>query len=556
MAETTGRLHLKPRHRAVIEGLLKKHLPGVEVWAYGSRVNGRSHDGSDLDLVLRARKLKEIPIGPLDELWDALRESTIPFLVEARDWARLPESFHREIERDYVMLVAPWTERKSTKADAGIVRIKPENLRRKKDKWQVLSFRDAGISVIDCEHRTPPPVEKGYPYVAIPQIKDGRIDIHGARRIKLEHFKEWTRKAAPEPHDVVLSRRCNPGETGYVSEKIQFALGQNLVLLRSDQTKVFKPFLRWLVRGPQWWEQVGSYLNVGAVFDSLKCVDIPSLHLSIPPQAEQRSIAHILGTLDDKIELNRRMNETLEAMAQSLFKSWFLDFDPVRAKMEGRNTGLPKPIANLFPNRFTESELGLIPEGWDFGTLGDIAALNPESWNARNPPEDIVYVDLSNTKWGQIEKIDRYPWKKAPSRARRVLRPGDTIVGTVRPGNGSFALIGRDGLTGSTGFAVLRPKAADDREIVWCAATSRDNIDRLAHLADGGAYPAVRPHAVAGTPVALADFPVKRAFSAMVAPWLDRIEYNRRESRKLASLRNTLLPVLVSGELRMGPSHT
>ena len=99
------RLHLKPKHRRTLEALLREHLPDVEVWAYGSRVNGRSHDGSDLDLVLRGPNLDEIPIGKLGDFEDAVRESNIPFLVEARDWACLPERFLQEIERDYVVLV-------------------------------------------------------------------------------------------------------------------------------------------------------------------------------------------------------------------------------------------------------------------------------------------------------------------------------------------------------------------------------------------------------------------------------------------------------------------
>ena len=99
------RLLLKPRHRRMLEEILREHVPGVEVWAYGSRVSGQSHDGSDLDLVLRGSDLEEIPIGKLFELEEALRLSTIPILVEARDWARLPESFCREIERDFVVLV-------------------------------------------------------------------------------------------------------------------------------------------------------------------------------------------------------------------------------------------------------------------------------------------------------------------------------------------------------------------------------------------------------------------------------------------------------------------
>lgn len=98
----TDRLHLSPRHRTALLSLLREHLPGVEVWAYGSRIAGRSHDGSDLDLVLRGPGLEEIPISQLGDFEEAVRKSTIPFLVEARDWARLPERFHREIERDYV----------------------------------------------------------------------------------------------------------------------------------------------------------------------------------------------------------------------------------------------------------------------------------------------------------------------------------------------------------------------------------------------------------------------------------------------------------------------
>ena len=99
-------LHLSPRHRKEIVALLRKHLPDVEVWTYGSRVNGRSHDGSDLDLVLRSPQLAEIDASQLAEITESLRESTVPFLIEARDWARLPESFHREIEREHVVLVA------------------------------------------------------------------------------------------------------------------------------------------------------------------------------------------------------------------------------------------------------------------------------------------------------------------------------------------------------------------------------------------------------------------------------------------------------------------
>ncbi|MEI6318993.1 MAG: restriction endonuclease subunit S [Pseudomonadota bacterium] len=418
-------------------------------------------------------------------------------------------------------------------------------------EWKSMTFRDANVTLIDCDHRTPPAAKDGYPYVAIPQMRDGRIEFAGARRINRQHYLEWTRKAKPSANDVILSRRCNPGETAIAPAGAEFALGQNLVLLRADGTNVYPPFLRWLVRGPDWWGQIGKFNNVGAVFDSLKCADVPKFELRIPPLPAQRTIAHILGTLDDKIELNRRMSETLEAMARALFKSWFVDFDPVRAKAEGRDPGLPKPIADLFPDRLVDSELGEIPEGWEVGTLADLSELNPEVWTKETRPAGINYVDLSNTKWGRIEAVTAHAATDAPSRAQRVLRPGDAIVGTVRPGNGSYALISEGGLTGSTGFAVLRPRATQYAQLVYLAVTAPENIDVLAHLADGGAYPAVRPEVVAATPVVRPDDDVLHRFFSISGPLLATMAQNEREARTLGALRDALLPKLVSGELQV-----
>jgi type I restriction enzyme S subunit len=158
---------------------------------------------------------------------------------------------------------------------------------------------------------------------------------------------------------------------------------------------------------------------------------------------------------------------------------------------------------------------------------------------------------LSNTKWGIIQAIDVYSYANAPSRARRVLRRGDTIVGTVRPGNGSFAMIGEEGLTGSTGFAVLRPKQPYYRELVYCTATSAENIERLSHLADGAAYPAIRPEVVAATELPSFEEDLVLRFSAVTRPIFDRMEIARQESKSLARIRDLLMPKLISGDLRL-----
>jgi type I restriction enzyme S subunit len=350
------------------------------------------------------------------------------------------------------------------------------------------------------------------------------------------------------------------------TSETQHELGMSCVALRDNPSATFNGFTKRLrpksssavvpeyaayyFRSPKFRRDVTSMSSL-STRASLNNEMLSRLSIVLPPVNQQEAIGIILKALDDKIELNRRMNETLEAMARAIFKSWFVDFDPVRAKAEGRDPGLTDEIADLFPDFFADSELGEIPEGWKVGTLADYADLNPESWSKDTTPNEIEYVDLANTKWGKIEETQRYLWKDAPSRAQRILRPGDTIVGTVRPGNGSFAFVSEDGLTGSTGFAVLRPSKAAYAELVYFAATATENIDRLSHLADGAAYPAVRPNVVAATRTVRPNSTLIDRFSGATKPLMAKIAANERESRTLAALRDTLLPKLISGELRV-----
>ena len=409
-----------------------------------------------------------------------------------------------------------------------------------------MSLREAGVSLIDCEHRTPPASEYGYPYVAIPQVKDGRINLDGVRRITREHFDEWTRKAAPESFDIVLSRRCNPGETGFVSEGLKFALGQNLVLLRSNGTKVFKPFLRWLVRGPQWWEQVGAYINVGAVFDSLKCADIPGFRLLIPFLPEQRAIAHILGTLDDKIELNRRMNETLEAMARALFKSWFVDFDPVRAKMAGRDTGLPSHLADLFPDRMVDSELGEIPEGWEVKALGECVNLTM----GQSPPGSTYNEQGEGLPFfqGRSDFGFRYPEnRKFCTAPTRIADLEDTLV-SVRAPVGDINMAWERCCIGR-GVAALRHKSGSSSFTYHLAWAMQRELQEYEHT--GTVFGAVNKSQFEALRVIEPDPNIVDAFDSYARPIDARIRSNIAESYALAAQRDVLLPKLVSGEIHL-----
>jgi type I restriction enzyme S subunit len=288
--------------------------------------------------------------------------------------------------------------------------------------------------------------------------------------------------------------------------------------------------------------------------------DLKRMRIALPDPHEQDAIVSAVSPFEYKIELNRRMNETLEAMAQAIFRDWFVDFGPTRRRQDGATdpveimgglVGDPdraRELADLFPAKLGDDGL---PEGWEEGDLGQYALLNPESWNARNAPKEVEYVDLANTKWGTIETTTAYEWSEAPSRARRIVRKGDTIVGTVRPGNGSYSYVGREGLTASTGFAVLRPKRAAMAELVNLAATSADNIGRLDKLADGGAYPAVRPDAVLATAFPVVSPDIVDGFSSVCAPLMNKVEHGKSENRTLAATRDLLLPKLMSGEIRV-----
>jgi type I restriction enzyme S subunit len=389
----------------------------------------------------------------------------------------------------------------------------------------------------------------GIPLIKAADVGNGRVNASPAFKISQDKHQEHCRTELTGG-ELLITLVGTPGQCAIAPAEIKGfnvvrAVGVFNVELIADNR-----YIMYAIQGPRSQSHIRNVCNT-TVQATLNLGDLKGLPLSIPPLAEQKAIAHILGTLDDKIELNRKTNETLEAMAKALFKSWFVDFDPVRAKAEGRSTGLPAEISDLFPDSFEDSELGEIPIGWRVGEIQDIAELNPETWGSRNQPLRVKYLDLSNVKHGKIDCVEEYEWGDAPSRARRILKTGDTVVGTVRPGNGSYCLIGEDGITGSTGFAVLRPKNKNDNAFVYLSSCSKENIDRLAHLADGGAYPAVRPELVAQTPVIVARREVLDCFSNRISPLFTAAEKRKQLSKVLCRVRDALLPKLISGEIRI-----
>jgi len=570
-------IDLAPEYLEKVRTILRQHVPQCEVRAFGSRVTWTAKDYSDLDLaVVCSGKLSDETFSRLKE---AFEESDLPFRVDVLDWHSISPEFQKVIEKQYEVVegttnggrsVAPGLSPAHAALKDGATSSRRACGQREgaggmAGEWPKLSLREANVTLIDCDHRTPPASDSGFPYVAIPQLRNGRIDVSTARRISREHYIDWTRKAQPRADDVVLSRRCNPGETAFVSPKLEFAVGQNLVLLRADGTKVYPPFLRWLVRGPEWWEQIGKFLNVGAVFDSLRCADVPNFELHVPPLEEQKAIAHILGTLDDKIELNRRMNETLEAMARALFKSWFVDFDPVRAKAEGRDPGLPKHLADRFPDSFEGSALGDIPVGWKVRSLSEVTTLitkgttptQNELGNAPTSDSQVAYLRVNAiAEDGSIlhDKLTRIPDTVHKGTLKRsILQTNDvayTIAGTI----GRIAVI-EDGLLPANtnqAVAIIRPKAGMIPPTFLVLTMRQPAFQEELH---SNIVHAVQANLSLGMlSRAKAVFPPLESVEEMFRPIGDilrKISINRGECRTLAALRDTLLPKLISGEIRI-----
>ena len=278
--------------------------------------------------------------------------------------------------------------------------------------------------------------------------------------------------------------------------------------------------------------------------------------LRIPSnKEEQRAIGHVLGTLDDKIELNRRMNETLEEMARALFKSWFVDFDPVRAKMEGRwrrdesLPGLPVEYYNLFPGRLVASDLGEIPEGWEVKTLGHVAEQRREGVSPGHIDPDTPYIALEHMPKHCIALGD---WTLADGLASGKFRfeQGDILFGKLRPYFHKVGVAPLDGVC-STDIVVISPKWDNWFGFVLCNVSSSAFVNYTDAASTGTKMPRTKWADMDRYKVTLPSGELAKAFNEMISPWIMSMLWTIHASRALAAQRNALLSKLMSGEMQV-----
>jgi hypothetical protein len=371
-------------------------------------------------------------------------------------------------------------------------------------------------------------------------------------------------------NDIVLeisggSRTSNQstGRTLLVTQRMLDRLGEHVIpasfcrLIRVKAAKVYPRFAFLALQEMYRSGRAGLYEHHSTGISNFQFeFFLDQEFLSVPPLPEQRAIAHILGTLDDKIELNQRMSETLEAMARALFKSWFVDFDPVRAKAEGRDPGLPQPLADLFPDSFEDSELGEIPRGWEVKAIGDLAEVvggstpkteRAEYW-AGGTHHWVTPKDLSRLSMPVLLDTERKITDAGLAQISSGLLPKGTVLLSSRAPIGYLA-IAEVPVAVNQGFIALKPRPGTSNLFLlrWCGAAH----DEIVSHANGSTFLEISKSSFRPIRIVAPSDPVMDAFDRVTRPMYLKVVEQERESRTLAALRDALLPKLISGELRV-----
>ena len=519
---------LKDTHREAIIAVIEANERVERAVLFGSRATGTNTVSSDVDIALfgdrltltdqarLAAALDELPMAQSVDLvlYNSIRDRTLQEHIQKHgiEWfARATRGERYDTSRESV------------------------------SAWPVVTVEDLSEKVamgpFGSSIKVSTFVPKGVPIISGQHLRGVRVDdAPGFNFITPEHAKRLA-NANVGRGDVIFTHAGNIGQVSYVPQHSRFdryVISQRQFYMRCDRSKAIPEFVALYFTSPEGQHQLlANASQVGVPSIARPVTYLRTIGIPLPPLPEQRTIARILVTLDDKIELNRRMNEALEAMARALFKSWFVDFDPVRAKMEGRDTGLPQDLADLFPERLVDSELGPIPEGWEVKPLGDLLELaygKALPQGKRRPGNIPVYGSNGQIGWHDEQLIDG---------------PG-IIVG--RKGNpGLVRWSSTDFFPIDTTFYVVPKDNGLGLFFLFHVLRTQD----LPSIASDSAVPGMNRNLAYMNRAFVPATPVIDAFSKRAKALSTRQHRLKKESRTLARLRDTLLPKLISGEIRV-----
>lgn len=489
MAKELKHIDISSAERKIILSLIETHLPNTTVWAYGSRATWSAHPQSDLDLVAFASEDQKNAVYDLKE---AFEESDLPFRVDFFVWDNVPDEFRGNIERDRVVLVKKAINSMAKLGDL-CTKIGSGATPRGGNKV----YLDNGpITLIRSQN-----IYNNF------FSWDGLVYINEIQAKKLSNVEILEGDILLNITGDSVARCCTVAR-----ESLPARVNQHVCIIRPNSSKLNAKFLQYVLVSPQMQSLLLSWANSGGTRNALTKSMVETLKIPFPPLKIQKAIAHILGTLDDKIDLNRRMNETLEAMAQAIFKSWFVDFDGC--------------------TEFEDSELGRTPKGWEFGKLSDVLELaygkalkKADRIEGEFPVYGSGGVTGSHNKHlaegpgiivGRKGTVGKVYWEDKP------FFPIDTVF-YVKPQKGIPLIFA---------YELLRSLGLEDM-----------NTD--------AAVPGLNRNNAYNKDVCIPDTNALEKFASSVGMLFDKRKQNLRQIEKLISIRDTLLPKLISGELRV-----
>lgn len=422
--------------------------------------------------------------------------------------------------------------------------------------------------VFDGPHATPKKIDDGPFFLSISSLREGKLDLSQSAHLSEDQFVKWTRRVTPEAGDVLFSYETRLGEAALMPPNVKACLGRRMGLLRPKKDRVSSRYLLYAYLSPAFQSEIKVRTINGCTVDRIPLKELPSFPIRIPLLPEQKAIAHILGSLDDRIELNQQMNETLEAMAQALFKSWFVDFDPVidnalvggkeipeglsekaqaRAALGDKRWPLPGEIRTLFPDEFSFSdELGWIPKGWDVSSVGKefevTMGQSPPGTTYNDDGEGIAFFQ------GRADFGFRYPSNRIYCTApKRFANKGDTLV-SVRAPVGDVNMAHIDCCIGR-GLSAIRHKSGNRSFTYYSMLEMRTHFNKFE--AEGTVFGSINQKDFKALPQLKNDKKLLEAFEAQADALDGKIEQNSLAVLNLTKIRDTLLPKLLSGEIRI-----
>jgi type I restriction enzyme S subunit len=396
-------------------------------------------------------------------------------------------------------------------------------------EWEETTLADVSADVAYGYTQSASDEKVGPRFLRITDIQNGVVNWDTVPYCLISELDY--RKYRLQSGDIVVARTGNSTGENYLYRQAEDAVyASYLIRFRINQRTADPAFVWYNMRTQRWQDFINSS-KTGSAQAGANAKVLGLFSLTLPPLAEQRAIAGVLGALDDKIELNRRMNATLESMARALFQSWFVDFDPVRAKLDGRQpTGMDKDIAELFPAHFDHAAEGVAPTGWSLKRWGDVATLEYGK-SIRHYRESSGEYRVFGTN-GPIGFHD-----EALCNSEGIVIGRKGAYRGVHYSPCPFFVI-------DTAF-YLKPKVTLDLKWAYYELMRFD----INSMDSGSAIPSTSRDDFYGIPVIVPPPKIQAAFGEIVGGWYANAFANLHQSRTLASLRDTLLPKLLSGEL-------